>query len=237
MKHYPKRLSRKGFTLVELMVAMSIFVIVTTLAVGGFVAVNSLKAVAMTQKETQQKIRISLELLTRYAKQAEFVKLVTPAVTYYETSGVSSNAVEFYFNLSNYDNTGTAIPVTTKDYRRGVKFAIIGTELRYYECTTVSTAAAIPICTNWIGGNNILGSEISLRSSPVVINPSNPIESRFTMNKKATDLVNPPAVDQDTFAPPTLTIKLIGDIGAALSDQNYKDSFELETRVLLSRLK
>ena len=233
MKYYPKKLARKGFTLVELMVAMSIFVIVTTLAVGGFVAVNNLKAVAMTQKETQQKIRMSLELLTRYAKQAEFVRLVPSGVTYFETSGVSGNEVEFYFNLSNYDNSGTVIPVATKDYRRGVKFAISGTDLKYYECTTVNTTSPTPSCTSWIGGNNILGAEIKLRSNPI----NNPTESRFTMNKKATDLINSPAVDQDTFAPPTLTIKLIGDIGASLSNRNYKDSFALETRVILSRLK
>ncbi|MDD5693269.1 MAG: prepilin-type N-terminal cleavage/methylation domain-containing protein [Patescibacteria group bacterium] len=237
---HKNRYNKKGFTLVELMVAMSIFVIVTTLAVGGFVAVNNLKALAMTQKETQQKIRISLELLTRYAKQAEFVK-VSSTTAYDESAtakGVSGNIVEFYFNLSNYDNNGNIELV--KNYRRGVKFEIAGPELKYYECTTLVISGPIPSCSAWRGGNNILGSEIKLRSSATFAgaqNPQNTTESRFTMNKEATDLINSPATDQDTFSPPTLTIKLLGDIGSTLSNQYYKDSFELETRVILSRLK
>jgi len=80
---------RRGMTLVELMVAMSIFMIVMTLGIGGFVSISRTRILVGNMKDSQQKLRVANEMVIRYAKQAEYVKLAA-----------AGNSVEFYFDIA-----------------------------------------------------------------------------------------------------------------------------------------
>lgn len=64
---------KKGFSLIEVVVAMGIFAIVATLVVGAFVTVTRMKALTSAVKENQQKTRIAMEMITRLSRQAERV--------------------------------------------------------------------------------------------------------------------------------------------------------------------
>src|SRR3989304_2648377 len=65
----------KGITLIELMVAMTIFLIVITLAVGGFISLIRLQSQTQTMTDVQQNGRIAIEQMTRLARQAESVDI------------------------------------------------------------------------------------------------------------------------------------------------------------------
>lgn len=64
---------QKGMTLIELVVAMAIFMLVITIAVGSFVSVLRLQTQTQTMTDVQQNGRIVLEQITRLATQAEEV--------------------------------------------------------------------------------------------------------------------------------------------------------------------
>lgn len=64
---------KKGMTLVEVTVAMAIFVTITTLVVGAFVTVTRMKSLTSVMRESQQKIRVANEMVTRLSRQANAV--------------------------------------------------------------------------------------------------------------------------------------------------------------------
>lgn len=134
MKH-PKD-NQRGFTLVELIVAMAIFLVVVTLAVGAFVTVSRMKSLTSTAKEVQQKTRIATEMITRLSRQADKV-ITAPA---------NSNYVELYFNLKS----------TNPLYAN--KFAVENGDLNVYECVTFTNNS----CTDWGTPSNILGDSVEL---------------------------------------------------------------------------
>jgi len=65
----------RGITLLELIVAMTIFLVVITLAVGGFVSLIRLQSQTQTMTDVQQNGRIAIEQITRLARQAESVDI------------------------------------------------------------------------------------------------------------------------------------------------------------------
>jgi prepilin-type N-terminal cleavage/methylation domain-containing protein len=136
-----KNKTKNGFTLVELIVAMGIFLVVITLAVGAFVAVSRLKALTSTMKEVQQKTRIAIEMISRLSRQANKV-----IVSYDKID--DKKILELYFNLNNEN----------PDY--GNRFVIQDEELLMYECATVGTT-----CSDWGTGNSILGESVALNAS------------------------------------------------------------------------
>lgn len=69
----------KGMTLIELLVAMAIFLIVTTISVGGFVSLIRLQTESRTMTDVQQNGRIALEQLTRLSRQADKVTITHQA--------------------------------------------------------------------------------------------------------------------------------------------------------------
>ncbi|MDD3481152.1 MAG: prepilin-type N-terminal cleavage/methylation domain-containing protein, partial [Patescibacteria group bacterium] len=79
---------KKGFSLVEIVVAMGIFIVVMTLAVGAFVTVSRMKGLTSTMKESQQKVRIAMEMMTRLARQAEKVSV-----------SLDGNTLDLYFDI------------------------------------------------------------------------------------------------------------------------------------------
>lgn len=139
---------KRGMTLIELMVAVSIFVTVMTLGVGGFIAVSRSRILISNLKDTQQKVRVANEMITRYAKQAENVK--------FAPSGDGS-WLELYFDIS------TVSPSAKR-------FVVSGSgpyDLLYEDCTSLSGLT----CNSWTTpGTSLLGgttSGISLKSKDV----------------------------------------------------------------------
>jgi prepilin-type N-terminal cleavage/methylation domain-containing protein len=113
---------KKGVTLLELVVSMAIFLVVMTIAVGAFVAVSRMKGLTSTMKESQQKTRIVMEMVTRLARQAD--KVI-----------VSSDGkdMQLYF--------GTKNPATANGVRLFITSSGV---LNYYECPIHSVN-----CINW----------------------------------------------------------------------------------------
>ncbi len=68
--------NERGITIIELMVAMTIFVIVLTLSVGAFVSLIRLQSQTEIMTDTQQNGRIALEQITRLSRQAKTVEIV-----------------------------------------------------------------------------------------------------------------------------------------------------------------
>ncbi|MCL5094133.1 MAG: prepilin-type N-terminal cleavage/methylation domain-containing protein [Patescibacteria group bacterium] len=62
--------NKKGMTIIELVVAMTIFLVVVTLAVGGFVSLLNLQTQSETMTGVQQNARIAIEQITRQAREA-----------------------------------------------------------------------------------------------------------------------------------------------------------------------
>jgi len=123
---------KRGLTLIELMVAMTIFIIVITLSVGGFVAISKVRAITGGMKETQQKVRVANEMITRFAKQAEYV-----------TIPLGGDTLELYFDMSS--------AISAK------KFAVDAKgDLLYSDCKTFDAQKK---CTSWDPdpGNSLLG--------------------------------------------------------------------------------
>lgn len=69
--------NKKGLTIVELLVAMTIFLVVISIAVGGFVSLIRLQTQSQVITDVQQNARISLEQVTRLSRQADKVEIKT----------------------------------------------------------------------------------------------------------------------------------------------------------------
>lgn len=134
-------MTKKGMTLIELMVAMTIFITVMTLAIGGFIAISRSRILIGNMKDSQQKIRIANEMIVRYAKQAEYIAIP------------SSNELQLYFDID------------TGKVHSAKKFAVTGTapgpyDLQYFECQ--DTPVGPSSCTSWgTSGTSLLGGATS----------------------------------------------------------------------------
>lgn len=152
---------KKGLTLIELIVAMTIFVTVMTLCIGGFVAISKARALIGSMKETQQKVRVANEMIIRYAKQAE------------QIVAVNNKTIELYFDVTGAE--------TAK------KFAVSSepeNDLLYYECNHFTAK----VCDNWqpAEGNSLLGGKtkgIYLYNTDVfAVSPNAPSVLNITLN-------------------------------------------------------
>jgi prepilin-type N-terminal cleavage/methylation domain-containing protein len=127
---------KKGVTLIELVVAMAIFLVVVTLAIGAFVTISRFKGLSSTMKESQQKTRIALEMITRLSGQAQKLSV--------ENSG--DKLILYFKNTSNVFTTTT--------------FEITDGKLLYSECP--GTFCLNPPTTNLYEGitlDNTLGRD------------------------------------------------------------------------------
>lgn len=144
-------MEKKGFTLIELIVSMAIFTVVVTICVGAFVSASNIRALAQTQQESQQKLRMAIEMLNKYARQADRVLIA------YKTS--SPSTAEFYYGE----------PLTTSS--SGIKFSIenntsgIG-KLFYQECVTIDPTSTVDptagFCATWSPKLDLLGGQVQL---------------------------------------------------------------------------
>jgi prepilin-type N-terminal cleavage/methylation domain-containing protein len=132
-------MKRRGMTLIELMVAMTIFVTVMTLAIGGFIAISRSRILVGNMKDSQQKIRIANEMIIRYAKQAEYVKLADQGGSllelYFDSGTVNASAKKFLVS-----------EIETGKY-----------DLVYSECKTFNGTQ----CNEWTEASSLLGSQNS----------------------------------------------------------------------------
>jgi type II secretory pathway pseudopilin PulG len=139
---------KKGISLIELVVAMGIFMIIATIAVGSFVTAVRMKSLTSTMKESQQKIRIAIEMISRLSRQANKVTIVNGVdkdlILHYTTGTPSST--RFKLKSASRDLAGVITPVY---------------ELYISDCTALSGTT----CTTWGNDVNLLGGTIYLDPS------------------------------------------------------------------------
>jgi type II secretory pathway pseudopilin PulG len=131
-------MQKRGMSLVELIVAITIFITVMSLGVGAFVTVIRSRIVVGNMKDAQQKIRIANEMIIRYARQAQYVRI--------DPDGMYT---EMYFDIALTNHTGKRFAVE--------KISDNKYDLKYSECTT---GAGVPTdCTGrWSTETSLLGS-------------------------------------------------------------------------------
>jgi prepilin-type N-terminal cleavage/methylation domain-containing protein len=66
---------KRGMTIIELIVAITLFVTVITLVLGSFVSISRTKLLVSSMKESQNKIRLISEMITRFGKEADRAKV------------------------------------------------------------------------------------------------------------------------------------------------------------------
>lgn len=145
-------------TLIELMVSMTIFIIVVTLAIGGFISMNRARLLVGNMKDSQQKARVANEMIVRYAKQAESISISSDGKT-----------LELYFDQN---STVQGVVASAK------KFVLDGNDLKYYECQVPPVGDQCPN-QNWSTGASLLGNT-ETQSSGITI--SNPASGVFSLN-------------------------------------------------------
>lgn len=132
---------KRGVTLIELVVAMSLFAVISTLAIGAYVTVTNMKALTASMRESQQKMRIATETITRLAKQADIVII-----------GAGGSELDLYFN--------------TKGTPSATRF-IIGTNANGNKRLEQSTECLSPLttslnCTQWSQPVSMLSENLEL---------------------------------------------------------------------------
>jgi type II secretory pathway pseudopilin PulG len=119
---------KKGISLIELVVAMAIFMIISTIAVGTFVTAIRMKTLTSTMKESQQKIRIALEMITRLSRQANEVNIQNnerDLVLRY--LGSTPSATRFQLKPATRTLAGVSTPVYELHISDCARMATIGT--------------------------------------------------------------------------------------------------------------
>lgn len=104
-------------TVVELLVAMTIFVVVVTMAVGSFIALVRLQSQASMMKGVQQNGRIALEQISRLARSAQIVEVGASQIAFQNNGVWLCYKVESSI-LKRYDNrtcTDPGFSVTSTD--------------------------------------------------------------------------------------------------------------------------
>lgn len=117
---------KRGYTIIELLVAMGIFSVLATLIVGAFVTVSRVKGLALTMRESQQKIRMVSEAIARSAKEANGQLLLTS----------NGNGGYSQVNLY-YSGDSTHVPPLPPKYK---KFIIDSGTITQYDCDNYDPA-------------------------------------------------------------------------------------------------
>lgn len=132
---------KKGVTLIELVVAMGIFSIIATLVVGAFVLILNMKSLTSNMRESQQKLRMAIELTSRLSRQAEvaMVSSGNKTLTLYQ-GGETPSATRFIIDANG--------------------------SLYQEDCLTVDSSAEDCTTTGWSNHKiDLLGGNILLDSS------------------------------------------------------------------------
>lgn len=97
------RIKQRGFTLVELLLAMAFFSFILLFVTTGFIIINRSYNKGITSKMVQDEARSTLEFLTREIR-------TTPAGSITTTTGCLSVGANSYYWTERVDDTNTASP-------------------------------------------------------------------------------------------------------------------------------
>jgi type II secretory pathway pseudopilin PulG len=138
-------MNKKGMTLIEVLVASTVFMILISLVVGSFISFSNMKSLSTKMRNSQEKLRVALDMISRNSRQASDVNIIT-------TNG------EKRLVLMNTDTDG--------NIETGSQFIIEAPDanglsnLYYLECS--STACNNFSTLSKTTGQNLLGGDIKL---------------------------------------------------------------------------
>lgn len=130
---------KRGVTLIELMVSMAIFTIVIMVASGAFMMVSRSRGLTQKMRESQQKIRLSGEIISRLSRQAS-QSLVTD----------EGKTLTLFFNSTPVSGTRFQIKPSVSDKE----------ELYLSRCS-----GACDSDLDWTYPQNLLSGEVYLKSN------------------------------------------------------------------------
>lgn len=220
-------MSKRGFTLIELVVAMGIFAVLAVLLTGAYVTVMRMKDFTKTERDTQQKLRVAEEIITRLARQADRVKLPTADKFFYDANKPECRplgqpapnppippeyfypSVELYFNTS----PPSAAKFAFEDDGSGKNYKT----LKYYDkCNTFATDGS---CANdWGTSTDLFSGDFKSLNGTC---PSE--ESGF---------------QKDGVKVPSLYVSIYGIVTGLNANNPYlSDRLGISTRINLENLK
>lgn len=133
---------KKGVSIIELVVSMAIFMVVASLAIGAFITVTRMRGMTKAMKDSQQKMRIVMEMMTRLSRQADKV------LAYPESSG--SN-LDLYFN-----HDGVA------GYESAIRYRVTSTsQLHEYHCSPGGATT----CSTWTDEGDLMSGKITFNNA------------------------------------------------------------------------
>lgn len=97
-------MNKKGFTLIEFIVSITIFAVVMTVAIGSIVSLSRMKSVIINMKNTQQKSRSVVEYISRFAKEANGISVLDKkeVVLRYKEAGATDKKIVIADNQDLY---------------------------------------------------------------------------------------------------------------------------------------
>lgn len=209
---------KKGMTLIELMVAMAIFSIVLVIAVGAFIQMNNLRALAMNARESQQKLRMAIEVMSRYSRQADRVIIA-------DKQGDQYKEMRLFFNIKDPDSANWY----------AVKFKFEGSPitLNEYQCKPVTSTAEDCTVAGWGNPQDLLGGELELLSE------ADGGVNGFRKNEPVSfrDPTTMEITDEDIVIPTSMYLRMSGVIGQNSANLFYKNDFDIQTRIILENVK
>lgn len=97
-----KTKSKKGFSLIELVVAMGIFTLAVTMATAIFVTINRLNIRGVAMKDAQQNARLALEEISRTvrgSKEVSITPIPPPSVSTQQLT-IKTDTTSYVFSVS-----------------------------------------------------------------------------------------------------------------------------------------
>lgn len=198
-----KQKKSAGFTLIELMVSMGLFTILSTIVIMSFVSFANIQARTAAMRDSQQKVRMALDQMTRQIKEASTIVI---------------------------DDANQRITLTFKeDPYAQARYEINVNQLRYSECNITASTDIYKQCSDTYklttGGflfQDMLASNVANGSGRILLQTGSTIEWNSPKNSTG---------DQNNMAP-SVHIKLVGKIDYG-GNQNYNDDFTLDTVIAL----
>jgi prepilin-type N-terminal cleavage/methylation domain-containing protein len=224
---------KQGFTLIELIVAMAIFTTVISLAIGSFITIMNLEALGTNVSNSQQKVRVAMEQISRLARQATNVN-VTNSVN------GSDRTVQFYF-LNQTPQTAMEFTFYAPNNWAAAGGSLTGGGTLYvYNCAAgdVAVTNGNPSCSgdsNWT--TNATLPSISTGAMDLLggINNNNILKLYDGEYDTETQSVT------NAFAllpnlPPTLSITMNGKLPSASASNFFNNSMVINTEVVMDNI-
>lgn len=179
--------TKKGFTLVEFIVAVTIFIIVMTVAVGSIISLSRYKIMLLTMKETQEKGRIALEMISRYAKEAKTVevqnsinptdpvenqKFKTVYLTYNSDVSISEKKIEINgsdLSICDYDSAAAVCKTGTIVYLAGGGRKVVLDGSTNYFIKRGNTTSELEMNLNFSNPSTVFVFDDSLALNTIVL--------------------------------------------------------------------